>query len=67
MAMLAILDPAADDPRLHRRRGRAAERRGRDRPTAGPHGFSEILYAYTSAAGNNGSAFGGLTGNTPLV
>ncbi len=32
--------------------------------TAGPHGLSEILYAYTSAAGNNGSAFGGLTGNT---
>jgi len=31
---------------------------------AGPHGFSEILYAYTSAAANNGSAFGGLTGNT---
>jgi K+-transporting ATPase ATPase A chain len=29
--------------------------------TAGPHGFSEILYAYTSAAANNGSAFGGLT------
>jgi K+-transporting ATPase ATPase A chain len=33
--------------------------------TAGPHGFSEILYAYSSAAANNGSAFGGLTGNTP--
>ncbi len=33
--------------------------------TAGPHGFSEILYAYTSAAANNGSAFGGLTGNMP--
>ena len=33
--------------------------------TAGPHGLSEILYAYTSAAGNNGSAFGGLTGNSP--
>ena len=32
--------------------------------TSGPHGLSEILYAYTSAAGNNGSAFGGLTGNT---
>lgn len=32
--------------------------------TAGPHGLSEILYAYTSAAGNNGSAFGGLSGNT---
>ena len=30
----------------------------------GPHGFSEILYAYTSAVSNNGSAFGGLTGNT---
>lgn len=33
--------------------------------TAGPHGLSEILYAYTSAAGNNGSAFGGLSANTP--
>lgn len=32
--------------------------------TAGPHGLSEILYAYTSATGNNGSAFGGLSGNT---
>jgi potassium-transporting ATPase potassium-binding subunit len=31
----------------------------------GPHGFSEILYAYSSATGNNGSAFGGLTVNTP--
>jgi len=31
----------------------------------GPHGFSEILYAYTSAAGNNGSAFAGLNANTP--
>ncbi|HEX2888511.1 potassium-transporting ATPase subunit KdpA [Vineibacter terrae] len=31
---------------------------------AGPHGFSEIFYAYTSGAANNGSAFGGLTGNT---
>lgn len=31
---------------------------------AGPHGFSEILYAYTSAAGNNGSAFAGLNTNT---
>ncbi len=32
----------------------------------GPHGFSEILYAYTSAAANNGSAFAGLSGNTPF-
>ncbi|MGY2048150.1 potassium-transporting ATPase subunit KdpA [Methylobacterium sp. JK268] len=31
---------------------------------AGPHGFTEILYAYTSAAANNGSAFAGLSGNT---
>jgi K+-transporting ATPase ATPase A chain len=30
----------------------------------GPHGFSEILYAYASTAGNNGSAYGGLTTNT---
>ena len=30
----------------------------------GPHGFSEILYAYTSQTANNGSAFGGLSGNT---
>jgi len=30
----------------------------------GPHGFSEVLYAYTSQTGNNGSAFAGLTGNT---
>jgi K+-transporting ATPase ATPase A chain len=30
----------------------------------GPHGFSEVLYAYTSQTANNGSAFGGLTGNT---
>ncbi|MET0309368.1 MAG: potassium-transporting ATPase subunit KdpA [Sphingomonas sp.] len=32
----------------------------------GPHGFSEILYAYTSAVANNGSAFAGLTANTPF-
>ena len=31
----------------------------------GPHGFSQMLYAYVSGAGNNGSAFGGLTVNTP--
>jgi K+-transporting ATPase ATPase A chain len=33
---------------------------------AGPHGFTEILYAYSSAAGNNGSAFAGLTANSPF-
>ena len=33
---------------------------------SGPHGFSEILYAFSSQTGNNGSAFAGLTGNTPF-
>ena len=33
---------------------------------AGPHGFSEILYAFTSGTGNNGSAFAGLSANTPF-
>ncbi|WP_019410706.1 potassium-transporting ATPase subunit KdpA [Pseudomonas psychrophila] len=32
----------------------------------GPHGFSQILYAFTSASANNGSAFGGLSANTPF-
>lgn len=32
----------------------------------GPHGFSEVLYAFTSATANNGSAFAGLSGNTPF-
>jgi K+-transporting ATPase ATPase A chain len=33
----------------------------------GPHGFSEILYAFASAAGNNGSAFAGLAANTTYI
>ncbi len=33
---------------------------------SGPHGLSEILYAFTSATGNNGSAFAGITANTPI-
>jgi len=37
---------------------------GTDNP--GPHSFSEILYAFSSAANNNGSAFGGINGNTPF-
>ena len=32
----------------------------------GAHGFSEILYAFSSASGNNGSAFAGLSANTPF-
>jgi potassium-transporting ATPase potassium-binding subunit len=34
---------------------------------AGPHGLSEMLYAWSSATGNNGSAFGGLSADTPLL
>jgi len=34
--------------------------------TAGPHGFTEALYAYTSGTANNGSAFAGLSANTPF-
>ena len=34
---------------------------------SGPHGFSEILYAYTSGTGNNGSAFAGISANTPWL
>jgi potassium-transporting ATPase potassium-binding subunit len=33
---------------------------------SGPHGFSELLYAYTSGTANNGSAFAGLNANTPF-
>ncbi|WP_149536956.1 potassium-transporting ATPase subunit KdpA [Siccirubricoccus phaeus] len=36
-------------------------------PAQGPHGLTEMLYAYTSAAGNNGSAFGGLAADTPWL
>jgi K+-transporting ATPase ATPase A chain len=32
----------------------------------GAHGFSEVLYAFSSAAGNNGSAFAGISANTPF-
>jgi K+-transporting ATPase ATPase A chain len=42
----------------------AAGRAGPANP--GPHGFSEILYAFSSAANNNGSAFGGISANTPF-
>ena len=35
--------------------------------SAGQHGLSEVLYAFTSSAANNGSAFGGFSGNTTLV
>jgi len=37
------------------------------RNNSGPHGFSEILYAYSSGTGNNGSAFAGISANTPWL
>ena len=67
MASIAILDAAV------RRAGRHGDR-GASTPDAaspsvanpGAHGFSEILYAFSSAGNNNGSAFAGLTANTPF-
>ena len=39
--------------------------KGLSAPAGSPHGLTELLYAYSSAAGNNGSAFAGLTANSP--
>jgi K+-transporting ATPase ATPase A chain len=46
--------------------GRCAARRAGGPLNKGPHGFSEILYAFTSATANNGSAFAGLSAGTPF-
>jgi K+-transporting ATPase ATPase A chain len=63
MAMLAILILALDI--LGFTALGAVTKAGLAGPlNTGPHGFSEILYAFTSATGNNGSAFAGLTANT---
>jgi len=65
MASLAILVPCASI--LIFTAIAVATEAGRKGPlNTGPHGFSEILYAYSSATGNNGSAFAGLTANTPF-
>ena len=53
-------------PRLHGPRDGHGRRARPARCNTGPHGFSEILYAFSSQTGNNGSAFAGLTGNTPF-
>ena len=58
--------PVREHPRLHGA-SPSRPRQGQAGPlNAGPHGFSEILYAFASQTGNNGSAFAGLTGNTPF-
>ena len=65
MAMLAVLVFPLDDPGVHRHLGRCrrtSARRSIANP--GPHGLSEILYAFTSGTGNNGSAFAGISANT---
>ncbi len=65
MASLAILVPAASI--LVFTAIAVATEAGRKGPlNSGPHAFSEILYAFSSATGNNGSAFAGLTANTPF-
>ena len=65
MATLAVLLPAASIL-LFTALAVAVEAGLSGRLSAGPHGFSEILYAYTSASANNGSAFAGLNANTPF-
>jgi K+-transporting ATPase ATPase A chain len=65
MASLAILVPCASIL-LFTAIGVATEAGQKGPLNSGPHGFSEILYAYSSATGNNGSAFAGLTANTPF-
>ena len=66
MAMLVVLVLGRERPRLHGARHRRPPAGRPGRSTPGPHGFSEILYAFASQTGNNGSAFAGLTGNTPF-
>ena len=60
------LPPGRADRRARLLRRRRAAEHGRDVSIFNPgaHGLSEVVYAYTSASNNNGSAFGGLTGNT---
>ena len=66
MASLAMLVPPCRGARRHGDR----ERRCRPAPAGianpGAHGFSEILYAFSSAGNNNGSAFAGISANTPF-
>jgi K+-transporting ATPase ATPase A chain len=65
MASLAILVPAASI--LIFTAVAVVTDAGKKGPlNPGAHGFSEILYAFSSATGNNGSAFAGLTANTPF-
>ena len=64
MAMLYVLVFPAVDPHAYRDLGAARRAGSTGLNNAGPHGLSEILYAFSSTAANNGSAFAGLTGTT---
>ena len=64
LVVLYILVVPARDPRLRGIASVLLDARRRRSSTPAPHGLREIVYAFTSAANNNGSAFGGLTGNT---
>ena len=59
--------PAGDGPHHDGDRRRRPRRGSKGVFNPGPHGFSEILYAFSSAANNNGSAFGGLIGEHALL
>jgi K+-transporting ATPase ATPase A chain len=65
MASLAVLVPAATIL-IFTAVGVVTEAGKKGVFNPGPHGFSEILYAFSSATGNNGSAFAGLNANTPF-
>jgi K+-transporting ATPase ATPase A chain len=65
MAILAILLPSAA-VLLMTAVAVVSEAGLSSRANMGPHGFSEILYAFASASNNNGSAFAGLNANTPF-
>ncbi|MCL4251691.1 MAG: potassium-transporting ATPase subunit KdpA [Anaerolineae bacterium] len=65
MAILAVLLPSACIL-LFSAVASVTEAGLSSRANAGPHGLSEILYAFASGAGNNGSAFAGLNANTPF-
>jgi len=65
MASLAILVPAAS-VLVFTAIAVACEAGRKGVANPGPHGFTEILYAFSSASNNNGSAFGGLSANTPF-
>jgi K+-transporting ATPase ATPase A chain len=65
MASLAILVPCASIL-IFTAIAVATEAGRKGVANPGPHGFSEILYAFSSATGNNGSAFGGISANTPF-